>query len=293
MIPATPHAIMAHYFAPPAAQGALSADDFRRLLDVYGDRLRHAAGWINLALRGHLTNEVCITFDDGLREALDVALPVLEERHLTAAWYVPTQPLVGVPLSLETYRWARNHRFGGVAGFYVAWRLAMHTWAKQKTRRAWWRLEKLAAAYLPDRSYLTQEDREYRLWRDRYVSAAEYAEVMTRLTGVSLSLDHWLSASDLRALRAAGHVIGFHTHSHPTAIRHLTREQQATEYATSRWILEQILKEPVTTMAHPNGNVTDYGREWLKANGITLAWGSKMGGALPYEAPRWSTGLWA
>ena len=288
--PAEAHGCVLHYFeglGHPAAQGSLSADDFRRLLDAYGDRLINAEDWIVLALKNtlYVADTVSITFDDGLREQLDVALPVLEERGLTASWYVYTGPLVGVPNSLERYRWIRNFAFGGVDAFYERWR-----WLASVVG--------VPDDYLADRTYLSGADRVFRYWRNEIASPEEYERVMERIAHGALALDHfnhhdhWLSAGDLRALRARGHVIGFHTHSHPTTMQRLTREQQALEYATSKWILETMLGEPVTTGAWPCGDFTDYGVEWCKANGVSLMWGATMQGSYPYNVPRWSSGNW-
>ena len=282
---------MCHYFSGgrwPKTQGSLSADDFRRLLDEYGHRVIDASLWIDLAVGNVLADQVTVTFDDGLREALDVALPVLEERGLTAAWNVPTLPLVGVPLAQEVYRWVRN-QFATMDDFYNAVESVQGITAGTS---------RCPDTYLAGYAYLSSRDRAFRYWRDECASAEGYERVMgliaraNGLTSPPIGTSHWLSASDLRALRAAGHVIGFHTHTHPTKIGALTREQQANEYATSKWILETILGEKVTTLSHPNGNVTDFGLEWMKANGITLAWGAAMKGALPHQAPRWSSGNW-
>ena len=282
--PTEPHGLMLHYFhggAHKPTQGSLSADDFRRLLDEYGHRMIDAALWHDLAVGNVLADQVCVTLDDGLREAIDVALPVLEERGLTAAWNVPTLPLVGVPLAQEVYRWVRN-QFATMGDFYNA---AGGAYV-------------IPPEYLAHIAYLSPRDRAFRYIRDEVLSAAEYERLMdfiARANGLTcpITTDHWLRSSDLWELREAGHVIGLHTHTHPTNITGLSREQQAAEYATSAWILKTIIGEPVTTMSHPNGRVTDFGLDWMRANGITLAWGATMTGSWPYMVPRWSSGNWS
>lgn len=284
--PLRPHGILCHYFhggryAP--TQGSLSADDFERGLDAYGDRIIGANLWTHPSVSSAFTDEVCVTFDDGLREQIEIALPVLERRHIKAAFNVYTQTAIGVPHSLETFRWVRN-QFATMDAFYKAVD-AVHG-------PRWWPPD-----YLKDRAYLSDRDRAFRYLRDKILTAESYERLMERVMrthGLTspITLDHWLSASDLRALRKAGHVVGAHSHSHPTTMAPLSREQQAVEYATSRWILERLLGEPVTTMSSPCGSITEYGKEWMLDHGITLCWGATMAGALPYEAPRWSTGYW-
>ena len=277
--PTTPHSVLAHYFAPPAAQGALTMDEWERLLDAYGDRLISAPDWLARALAGSLTHECAVSMDDGLAEQLP-AITRCERRGLRVFVNPYTQPLVGVPHSLEQHRATRNRY--GVEDFYARWREIVKDAGYAPYH------------YLADRGYLTDEDRAFRYWRNELAEPLEYERVMAILAGeaATLWISHWLGASDLRELRAAGHVIGAHTHTHATAMQYLTREQQATEWATSKFILESILGESVTTASWPCGQVTEYGIEWLRANGITLAWGATMLGEVPYNAPRWSSGYW-
>lgn len=277
--PDAPHAILAHYFAPPAAQGALTLDEWERLLDVYGDRLISAPDWLARAVAGTLTNECAVSMDDGLAEQLP-AIKRVERRGLRAFVNPYTQPLVGVPHSLEIHRATRNRH--GVEDFYARWH--------ELVKDAW----DAPSSYLAEYGYLTDDDRAFRFWRNELAEIDEYERVMRYLAldAPSLPLSHWLSASDLRALHAAGHVIGAHTHSHPTTMHNLTREQQQTEWATSKYVLESILGEPVTTASWPCGQVAEHGIEWMSRNGIVLAWGATMTGSMPYCVPRWSSGYW-
>ena len=282
--PKEPHGILAHYFWDGRAsrpQGSLTAADWDAGLDAYGSRLIPAGEWIERALAGKIKDECCVTFDDGLREAYVIALPALEKRGLTAAWNIYTGPLVGVPNNLERWRWLRNFGFGGIEPFYEAWRKLVNP--------------PLVPDYLLDRLYLTREDRAFRWWRNVYTTPFEYERVMIQLAASATMPDfstHWLSFLDIQVLHRTGHVVGFHTHSHPTNMARLSVEQQALEYATSKGILEFCLERPVNTMAHPCDSWTPEGIAWLQQNGVRLAWGGTMQGSLPWHAPRWSTGNW-
>lgn len=287
--PSTAHAVLAHYFHGPGfaqAQGSLSVEEWEAGLDAYGSRLVPAQEWITRCLHGTQKDEVCVSFDDGLREAYVLALPALETRGLTAAWNVYTGPYVGVPNNLERWRWLRNHGFGGIEGFYDALEkeIGVHT------APVW---------YLADRGYLTERDIHFRYWRDHEVTPAEYEAVMQRLFEASryarTGETTWISPTELRHLHAEGHVLGIHTHSHPTDIRALSREHQSLEYATSRAILAGVLHveaASLTTVSHPCGAYTNDGLGWLRRHGFTLAWGATMGGEAPWVTPRWSTGYW-
>ena len=282
-LPDTAHGILAHYFhgpTRPQAQGSLSADDFERGLDAYASRLVRAGQWE--ILQNRLTNEVVVTLDDGLREQVEIALPVLERWNLTSFWNIYTQPYVGVPHSLERYRWLRNFGFGSVDAFYDRLKLAP-----------------APSTFLAGYEYLSQRDRDYRYWRDS-VDPWVYVGMMEDLfdhdapTRPDLS-DHWIRPDELRSLHGAGHVIGFHSHTHPTTFGAMSDEHIETEYATSRFILAALLGvEPhiLTTCATPCGNVTTPGLAWMRTHGITLGWGATMDGAGPLNMPRLSTGYW-
>jgi len=266
-------------------QGALTVEEFEAGLDAYSPRLIPASEWIDRAVAGKTKDECTVTFDDGLREAYVIAKPALDKRGLTAAWNIYTGPLVGVPNNLERWRWLRNVGFGNVDRFYGQ-RLIT------KGRLPFVFPEE----YLADRSYLAREDRVFRFWRNEVATPLEYERVMTALE-VEAKVkwapeNHWLSIGDIQDLAVAGHIIGFHTHSHPTNMARLSVEQQALEYATSKGMLELVLERRVDTMAHPCSSYTDDGLAWLREHGIRLAWGGTITGTVPWNAPRWSTGEW-
>lgn len=290
-VPPIAHGVLAHYFTGPGyppAQGALTVGAWDAGLDAYGDRLVGAQEWLARFRAGRLEDKVAVTLDDGLAEQVAIGLPVLERLGLTAFWDIYTGPYVGVPNRLERYRWLRNHAFGGVDGFYQRF--------GQVTGLA---TVAAPAHYLADRGYLTAADRQWRYWRNEVLAPAEYEAAMERLVEEAgrRATGTWIPADGLRRLHATGHVLGFHTHSHPTVIyADWPEERQALEYATARYVLATLLDvDParITTMSHPRGQVTPYGLRWLREQGIELAWGARITDQPPLECPRWSTGYWS
>jgi peptidoglycan/xylan/chitin deacetylase (PgdA/CDA1 family) len=61
------------------------------------------------------------------------------------------------------------------------------------------------------------------------------------------------SSSQLRSLRARGHVIGSHSHTHPRRMSILTDAQLEAEWRTSIEILQDVLGETVDTASVPGG----------------------------------------
>lgn len=66
----------------------------------------------------------------------------------------------------------------------------------------------------------------------------------------------FLKAPDIRTLRAAGHIVGTHSHTHPDIFRNLTRDLMATEWQVSRAILESLLGEPCVAASVPGGDIS-------------------------------------
>jgi peptidoglycan/xylan/chitin deacetylase (PgdA/CDA1 family) len=66
----------------------------------------------------------------------------------------------------------------------------------------------------------------------------------------------FLKPGDIRTLRAAGHLIGSHSHTHPDIFRSLTRGLMATEWKVSRAILEALLGETCDTASVPGGDIS-------------------------------------
>ena len=63
----------------------------------------------------------------------------------------------------------------------------------------------------------------------------------------------FLNARQIRALRQRGHVIGSHSHTHPSRMSHLTGPTLWREWSKSCQMLADLLGEPVTTGSIPNG----------------------------------------
>ena len=113
-----PFGLMFHHFIGgdkyPSAQGAISSEEFEKIIDRYlsESRILCAEEWAYKAENNKLRNgEVCVTLDDGLQCQVDVALPVLESKGLTAFWFVQSGILVGDFGVLEVFRRFRNEYF--------------------------------------------------------------------------------------------------------------------------------------------------------------------------------------
>jgi peptidoglycan/xylan/chitin deacetylase (PgdA/CDA1 family) len=66
----------------------------------------------------------------------------------------------------------------------------------------------------------------------------------------------FLKPADVRTLRAAGHLVGTHSHTHPDIFRNLSPEMMLTEWRVSAAILESLLGEPCVAASVPGGDIS-------------------------------------
>jgi peptidoglycan/xylan/chitin deacetylase (PgdA/CDA1 family) len=73
------------------------------------------------------------------------------------------------------------------------------------------------------------------------------------ITTGRLGTPGFLSADELRELARRGHGIGGHSHTHPTYMGRLSREELDREWTCSREVLEEVLGAPPRSASVPGG----------------------------------------
>ena len=85
----------------------------------------------------------------------------------------------------------------------------------------------------------------------------------------------FLDAGRIRSLRARGHVVGSHSHSHPLRMAHCSAPRLRDEWTRSVGILSDVLGEPVITASVPGGDHSDAVTRTAAAAGVTLLFTSR------------------
>jgi peptidoglycan/xylan/chitin deacetylase (PgdA/CDA1 family) len=91
-----------------------------------------------------------------------------------------------------------------------------------------------------------------------------------------LAGDLFISTESLRSLEACGHVIGLHSHSHPTQLGELTDEEQQMEYEVNYEVLSSLLSAPPFSVAHPCNSYNSSTLTILRELGIRVGFRSNM-----------------
>lgn len=286
------HGIMFHHFhggdfAP--SQGSIDATQLRTLIDALRPHLLPAAEWRDRALREALRpHDICLTFDDTLLCQFEIAGPVLRDCGLTGFWFISSNSLRGQGPRLDVHRAFRERHFTNMGDFYAAF-----FWAVERSVHGDEAQRRLAAfdprSFLSAFSFYSDDDRRYRYLRDEVLGMDRFDDVMRALMA-SVGADQaemargiWMTAAHVRELADGGHVIGLHSHTHPTRMSYLSRGDQVREYRDNYMELMQLLGEPPVAMSHPCNSYNETTLSVLRKMGIRIGFRADMGQAAHSE----------
>lgn len=198
---------------------------------------------------------VCITFDDGYADNLEIALPILQRHQLHATFFVATGYLDGGRMWNDTVIEALARATGEHLDLST---LGLGSYSITTTSA---------------RIHATRE----LLGQLKYLSTAER---LHKSAGIAASVGQHLpdnlmmTSAQLCTLSKAGMEIGAHTISHPILSR-VSDHTSRSEIEGSIQRLRELLGHNITTFAYPNGRPnTDYGLrdvENVRRAGIQVA----------------------
>ena len=291
-----------HYLSPGGAGAKLSILIFHRVHaqqdelfpgEVDAARFDRICGWLSSwfnvlpldnavqqLLVGTLpARAAAVTFDDGYADNLTVAAPILLRHSLPATLFVASGYLNGGLMWNDRLNEALRSTTLDVidlsdAGLPGLGRLPLHDIAAR---------QQAAPVLLSAAKYLGSDARN------------AFAELVERLAEVARAKSPMLTTEQLRSWRDAGLGVGGHTATHPI-LRRLPLAEAANDIAQGRATLEDMLQQPVTLFAYPNGQPdVDYDADIARAvadagfgAAFTTAWGACVGGDDRYQLPRFT-----
>ncbi len=191
-------------------------------------------------------NELCLTFDDGIKCQIDIALPVLEDLKIKSFFYVYTSMFEGKPDNLEVFRYFRMNYFNNVNEFYMNFYKVLN-----KDLDNFFKINegviKNTKIKIP---YYSIKDIKFRLIRDKYLKKKDYEVIMHNMMKKKNfePKKHYsnlfFDKKDLKELDSLGHLIGLHSHNHPTLLENLSYDEQKLEYENCISIISNIIKKP-------------------------------------------------
>lgn len=176
---------------------------------------------------------LCITFDDGYRDNLEVAAPILKRYGASATFFIATGFIDGGRMVHDTI-------------VETVRRLPM-----QDIDLTWIGLGTTPLSDVNSRIALI----------DRFVSKVKYldfgvrqaaCERLTSYVDESLPTDLMMTSDQLRQLAGSGMSIGAHTHDHPILAK-ITNEEALAQIVQSRETLADMMNVVPMLFAYPNG----------------------------------------
>lgn len=278
------HGLMFHHFHDdqhPKGQGAIDRTRFERILDAYGERILSANEWLARSKDGTLASDsVCLTFDDALKCQIDVALPVLSERGLTAFWFVYSSVFEGNVEPLEIFRYFRTVAFKDFDHFCDAFMDAARAGFGSSLSNGLEGVE--LERYLSEFPFYSRNDRLYRFVRDRILTTEEYDAVLRSMMEtagfdqIAAKSNLWMTDTDLRNLTTNEHVVGLHSYTHPIRIEALEPETQRHEYDRNYQHIARVAGVRPRAMSHPCNSYNSDTIAILDSLGIQIGFCSNM-----------------
>ena len=275
------HGIMFHHFHDDGihtkGQGSIDKDDFYKMINFIGrNNILDADIFFEKFKNNKLKeNEVCLTFDDAIKCQIDIALPVLEKLKIKSFFFVYTSVFEDKPDNLEVFRYFRMNYFDDVDEFYNNFYKVLDKDLKNFFDN---NNEKIQSKKIKF-SHYSIEDVKFRLVRDIYLTKSQYEEIMflmmkeKQFNFKEFYPKLFIDSNDLKKLDSLGHLVGLHSHNHPTLLEKLNYNEQKNEYEQCLTTISRILDKPkseIKYMSHPCGSYNKNTLEILKELGIEL-----------------------
>jgi len=258
-------------------QGSISKDDFYKMINFIGrNNILDADVFFEKFKKNKLKeDEVCLTFDDAIRCQIDVALPVLEDLKIKSFFFVYTSMFEEKPDNLEIFRYFRMNYFNSVDEFYINFYKVLNADLEEFFNKNKNVIKNTKIKFL----FYSIEDIKFRLVRDRLLTKDEYEKNMSLMMKEKnfQPKKHYsqlfFDKKDLNQLNSLGHLIGLHSHNHPTLLESLSYDEQKLEYENCISVISKIIDKPkneIKFMSHPCGSYNNHTLEILKKLGIEL-----------------------
>ncbi len=281
------HGIMFHNFHDhkkhKIGQGSISKEQFLKIINFIGKKnILSADEFINKYNNKTLKkNHVCLTFDDGSLSQFDVALPVLKKLKIKAFFFLYSSMFTNKPDLLEIYRYFRLNFYKNVDHFYHEFFQYLDPKYINFLKKKKEIIKKKKITY----GHYSINDIKFRLIRNDFITQDEYKNIMVKLfkkknfVAKNYYNRLFLQKKHLIKINKLGHIIGLHSHTHPTMFKKLTYLKQLKEYKKNIEIFSKILKcpkEKFKSMSHPCGSFNANTLKILKKLNIEIGFREKM-----------------
>jgi len=230
--------------------------------------------------REPLSDAAAITFDDGYRDNLELALPVLEKFNLPATVFLATS-------AIGTDRPLWHDRVACILEQTRKDRLILETGEREVSLQISTSSDRGKAFLHACRALKKSPEMEK-------IEAIEALRIQAGVSDYSAMTGDMLDWDDVRAMTRRGITFGGHTVNHPILTR-LPLEEAKREIMEGVRKIEAETDLPCNTFAYPNGSGTDFSPEiegYLEHEGFicagSLGFEGNLPGGNPYDLRRWT-----
>lgn len=246
-------------------QGSIDASDLKKIISFIGrENILDANDFYFRYKEKKLkNNHVCFTFDDGIKSQYDIAVPILENENIKSFFFIYSSLLTNKPDLLEIYRYFRTNYFNSIDEFYNHFYktidVNLNSFFKSKEKK----IKDLKNKF----PHYSISDIKFRIVRDDFLKKKEYEKNMQLMFDQKkfIPSKHYkklfMNKSDILEIYNLGHTIGLHSHSHPTLMEELDKDEQYNEYKKNKKILKREIGCNINSMSHPCGS---YNKTTLK-----------------------------
>jgi len=265
-----PHGLMFHRFCRLKSQksgiSTLNKSNFEKIINFVGrDRILNPNEWIQKIKNRKLENHhLCITFDDGLKSQIDVALPILNKFKIKAFWFLHSRIFFNNYDKNEIFSILILKKFKKLENFankFINFCKLNSNFFKTKGFNDYFKKEsKLYKFY-------SNSEHKYRYLRNVCFSKRKFEFLMENfcitynLNINKFSKNIWMNKKNIINLSKSGHMIGMHSFSHPFKMSNLSKPEQEIEYKKNYSCIKSISKKKIVSMSHP---LNSYNRTTLK-----------------------------
>lgn len=279
------HGLMFHRFhksgTRPFGQGSLSEAELEKILNYVGvERILSPQEWLLRVKSQSLQNDdICITFDDGLKSQFDIALPVLDRYGIKAFWFIFSSVFDGAIDRNEVYNCFATTAYTSFDEFVGEFFEFCPVHESELLRNGYSLYAKTLKGMFP---FYSDSDIRFRFVRNKLLCRSDFEKIMDSIIqakGLTVSViadGLWLNNEHLYSLCQNGHCLGLHSYDHPFIMADLSVKEQEDQYRRNYQHLSHVAGDIVECMSHPLNSYTQDTINILSGMGIVCGFRSNM-----------------
>tara|TARA_Y100000591_G_C21675100_1_gene615010 strand:+ start:4 stop:912 length:909 start_codon:yes stop_codon:yes gene_type:complete len=223
-------------------------------------------------------NDICLTFDDGLKCQYDVAFPVLKKEKIQAFFFIYSSTFDKKFNLMEIFRNFSNSYFKNIDNFY---QFFFSTFKITNFKKFIQFKKKFKKNYLQDYKFYSVNDRKYRYARDIVLSKKEYEAIVLKMMRdkkfnyKKKFKSLFMSKKDIKSLIKNKNIVGLHSHNHFFNINKINSTIQKKDYLKNYYFLKKNFKISPVAASYPFGRYNLDTLKIMKKLKIQIAFLSK------------------